>query len=118
MLPIRRRRQDILTHLAVAAQGYAALRTIERTNESLARAIDTAATTTLSAVRAAALAARAVATAERVERGLASLGIGDALAEANLALDAVDRTKVTVLEAVRSALRAVHDDAMPPGARD
>ena len=58
---IRRRRQEILTQLAVAMQGYASLQIVEETNTEVARAMETATTTTAAALRTAVMVAQAVA---------------------------------------------------------
>lgn len=60
LYPVRRRRQEILTQLAVAAQGYAALRVVEKNNHELMRAIQTATTTTTAALRTAVMVAQAL----------------------------------------------------------
>ena len=39
LFPVRHRRQEILTQLAVAVQGYAALRVVEINNRELVRAV-------------------------------------------------------------------------------
>jgi uncharacterized protein YaaN involved in tellurite resistance len=57
---IRRRRQEILTQLAVATQGYSSLRIVRESNDELARAIATATTTTAGALRTAVMVAQAV----------------------------------------------------------
>jgi len=111
VFPIRLRRREILTHLAVAAQGYAALRVIEATNDDLIRTIDTAVATTIAAVRAAARAVRIMTTAALVERARAGLALNEELARAGRALDAVERSELTVLEAVQSTLKTIQDDA-------
>lgn len=58
---IRRRRQEILTQLAVTTQGYASLRIVEESNEGIVRALATATTTTATALRTAVIVAQAVA---------------------------------------------------------
>jgi len=58
---IRRRRQEILTQLAVTTQGYAALRIVEERNEGMVHALATATTTTAAALRTAVMVAQAVA---------------------------------------------------------
>lgn len=60
LFPVRHRRQDILTQLAVATQGYAALRVVEKNNEEVIRAIQTATTTTVAALRTAVMVAQAL----------------------------------------------------------
>ena len=60
LFPVRRRRQEILTQLAVAAQGHAALRVVEQNNHEVVRAIKTATTTTVAALRTAVMVAQAL----------------------------------------------------------
>ena len=60
LFPVRRRRQEILTQLAVAVQGYAALRVVETNNRELIRAVRTATTTTVAALRTAVMVAQAL----------------------------------------------------------
>jgi uncharacterized protein YaaN involved in tellurite resistance len=60
LYPVRRRRQEILTQLAVAVQGYAALRVVETNNRELIRAVRTATTTTVAALRTAVMVAQAL----------------------------------------------------------
>ncbi len=58
---IRRRRQEILTQLAVMTQGYASLQIVEESNHGMVRALATATTTTAAALRTAVMVAQAVA---------------------------------------------------------
>jgi uncharacterized protein YaaN involved in tellurite resistance len=60
LFPVRQRRQDILTQLAVATQGYAALRIVRDNNQQVVRAIQTATTTTVAALRTAVMVARSL----------------------------------------------------------
>jgi uncharacterized protein YaaN involved in tellurite resistance len=60
LYPVRRRRQEILTQLAVSVQGYAALRVVEVNNRELVRAVRTATTTTVAALRTAVMVAQAL----------------------------------------------------------
>ncbi len=60
LFPVRQRRQDILTQLAVATQGYAALHIVLDNNQQVVRAIRTVTTTTMVALRTAVLVARAL----------------------------------------------------------
>jgi uncharacterized protein YaaN involved in tellurite resistance len=60
LFPVRHRLQDILTQLAVAAQGYAALRVVQQNNQEVSRAIQTATTTTAAALRTAVMVAQAL----------------------------------------------------------
>ncbi|MFL6241204.1 MAG: toxic anion resistance protein [Actinomycetes bacterium] len=60
LFPVRHRRQEILTQLAVSVQGYAALRVVEMNNRELIRAVRTATTTTVAALRTAVMVAQAL----------------------------------------------------------
>ena len=55
---VRQRRRDLMMHLAVASQGQASLLRIEQGNADVIRALRSAATTTLTALRNAALVLR------------------------------------------------------------
>ena len=61
LFPIRQRRQDILTQLAVAAQGYLALDLVRKNNVELVKGVERAQTTTVSALRTAVIVAQALA---------------------------------------------------------
>jgi uncharacterized protein YaaN involved in tellurite resistance len=61
LFPVRQKRQDLLTQLAVAVQGYLALDLIRRNNVELIKGVDRATTTTVSALRTAVIAAQALA---------------------------------------------------------
>ncbi len=128
---VRRRRQEILTELAVATQGYAALRIVEQNNDEVIRAIAAATNTTAAALRTAAMVAQAAAsqraTLEQLEmagqataamEGQAAMlaaHVPDALsrvetlrgawAEVSAALDRVDAQKAEALRTISSADR-------------
>lgn len=59
--PIRQRHQDLLTQLAVSAQGYLALDLVRRNNDELIRGVERAVTTTVAALRVALLVSGALA---------------------------------------------------------
>lgn len=61
LFPIRQRRQDILTQLAVSAQGYLALDLVRKNNIELIKGVERAQTTTISALRTAVIVAQALA---------------------------------------------------------
>lgn len=61
LFPIRQRRQDILTQLAVAVQGYLALDLVRKNNIELIKGVDRAQTTTIAALRTAVIVAQALA---------------------------------------------------------
>lgn len=58
---VRQKQQDLLTQLAVSAQGYLALDVIRRNNLELVKGVDRATTTTVAALRTAVIAAQALA---------------------------------------------------------
>ncbi|WP_181776394.1 toxic anion resistance protein [Amycolatopsis pittospori] len=59
--PIRQRHQDLLTQLAVSAQGYLALDLVRRNNDELIRGIERAVSTTVAALRVALMVSGALA---------------------------------------------------------
>jgi hypothetical protein len=73
LFPVRQRLQDILTQLAVATQGYAALRIVEQNNHEVIRAIGTATTTTTAALRTAVMVSQAVAAQRLIREQLAAV---------------------------------------------
>jgi uncharacterized protein YaaN involved in tellurite resistance len=101
--PVRRRRQEILTQLAVAVQGYAALRVVEVNNRELVRAVRTATTTTVAALRTAVMVAQAL-TNQRL--------VSDQV-------KAVNETTSAMIESTSSVLReqtaTVEQQAASPG---
>lgn len=60
LFPIRQRRQDIMTQMAVAVQGYLALDLVRRNNIELIRGVDRAQTTTIAALRTAVIVSQAL----------------------------------------------------------
>jgi uncharacterized protein YaaN involved in tellurite resistance len=72
LFPVRQRRQDILTQLAVAMQGYAAVLIVRKNNEDLIQSVHRATTTTVAALQTAVLVAQSIAdqqlVAEQVRR--------------------------------------------------
>jgi len=58
---VRQKEQDLLTELAVSAQGYMALDMIRQNNLELIKGVDRATTTTVSALRTAVLVSQALA---------------------------------------------------------
>jgi uncharacterized protein YaaN involved in tellurite resistance len=61
LFTIRQKHQDILTQLAVSAQGYLALDVVRKNNVELIKGVDRATTTTISALRTAVIVAQALA---------------------------------------------------------
>ncbi|WP_406832478.1 toxic anion resistance protein [Pedococcus sp. KACC 23699] len=60
LFAVRQRRQDIMTQMAVAVQGYMALGLIHKNNQELIRGVDRAQTTTLAALRTAIIVSQAL----------------------------------------------------------
>ncbi|MFJ7201983.1 toxic anion resistance protein [Streptomyces sp. NPDC098789] len=66
LFPVRQKHQDLLTQLAVCAQGYLAMDVVRRTNDELVKGVDRAATTTVSALRIAVMLASALDSQRKV----------------------------------------------------
>ncbi|MET9919808.1 toxic anion resistance protein [Streptomyces sp. NPDC006435] len=66
LFPVRQKHQDLLTQLAVCAQGYLAMDVVRRNNDELIRGVDRAATTTVSALRIAVMLASALESQRKV----------------------------------------------------
>jgi uncharacterized protein YaaN involved in tellurite resistance len=60
LFPIRQRRQDIMTQMAVAVQGYMALDLVRKNNVELIKGVDRAQTTTVAALRTAVIVSQAL----------------------------------------------------------
>jgi uncharacterized protein YaaN involved in tellurite resistance len=61
LFAVRQKHQDLLTQLAVAAQGYLALDLVRKNNIELIKGVDRATTTTVAALRTAVIVAQALA---------------------------------------------------------
>ena len=61
LFAVRQRRQDIMTQMAVAVQGYLALDLVRKNNQELIRGVDRAQTTTVAALRTAVIVSQALA---------------------------------------------------------
>jgi len=135
----RRRRAEILTQLAVAMQGLAALRIVHASNRDVIEALDAAISTTAAALRTAVLVAQAVAgrrvalvrveaarraarelaeSAATLEAGARSAGdeaesLRAAWAQVRATLEQVEARRAQVLDAIASADR----DIGPAGGR-
>ncbi|MGW6686028.1 toxic anion resistance protein [Streptomyces sp. NPDC054961] len=66
LFPVRRKHQDLLTQLAVCAQGYLAMDVVRRNNDELIKGVERAATTTVSALRIAVMLASALDSQKKV----------------------------------------------------
>jgi uncharacterized protein YaaN involved in tellurite resistance len=72
---VRQKRQDLLTQLAVNAQGYLALELVRKNNLELIKGVDRATTTTVSALRTAVIVAQALTNQTLVLSQIAALNI-------------------------------------------
>jgi len=112
---VRRRRRDLLLQLAVATQGYSALRVIEQDNLDVIWAIRAATTTTVSALRTAMFAGRALA--DRRRSGQAGgRRIEGAWDEVLGAVDEVDARKRRTLEEIAARPTATGAELTDPAA--
>ncbi|OIJ88541.1 toxic anion resistance protein [Streptomyces sp. MUSC 14] len=66
LFPVRQKHQDLLTQLAVCAQGYLAMDVVRRSNDELVKGVDRAATTTVSALRISVMLASALDSQKKV----------------------------------------------------
>ncbi|WP_225826904.1 toxic anion resistance protein [Streptomyces naphthomycinicus] len=66
LFPVRQKHQDLLTQLAVCAQGYLAMDVVRRSNDELIKGVDRAATTTVSALRISVMLASALDSQKKV----------------------------------------------------
>jgi uncharacterized protein YaaN involved in tellurite resistance len=73
LFPVRQKVQDLLTQLAVSAQGYLALDLIRKNNVELIKGVDRATTTTVSALRTAVIVAQALANQKLVLEQISAL---------------------------------------------
>ena len=77
LLPLRARRADLATQLAVALQASAALRIVEQNNRDLIGAVRTATGTTIAALRTSQLVGEALQQRMAVGRAVAEPGAGN-----------------------------------------
>ncbi|MHB9859432.1 toxic anion resistance protein [Streptomyces sp. YIM S03343] len=66
LFPVRQKHQDLLTQLAVCAQGYLAMDVVRRNNDELIKGVERAATTTVSALRISVMLASALENQKKV----------------------------------------------------
>ncbi|ACZ86156.1 toxic anion resistance protein [Streptosporangium roseum] len=73
LFTVRQKHQDILTQLAVSAQGYLALDLVRKNNLELSKGVDRATTTTVAALRTAVTVAQALANQKLVLEQITAL---------------------------------------------
>jgi uncharacterized protein YaaN involved in tellurite resistance len=103
LFPIRQRRQDLTTQIAVSVQGYLALDMIRKNNLELIKGVERARTTTVAALRTAVIVAQALANQRLV---LDQIG---ALNEATNSM--IDRTS----ELLKQQTTMIHEQAAASG---
>ncbi|MCU1481455.1 MAG: toxic anion resistance protein [Subtercola sp.] len=103
LFPIRQRRQDLTTQIAVSVQGYLALDMIRKNNLELIKGVERARTTTVAALRTAIIVAQALANQRLV---LDQIG---ALNETTNSM--IERTS----EALKQQTAMIHEQAASSG---
>jgi uncharacterized protein YaaN involved in tellurite resistance len=103
LFPIRQRRQDLTTQIAVSVQGYLALDVLRKNNVELIKGVERARTTTVSALRTAVVVAQAL---ENQRLVLDQIG---ALNDATNAM--IDRTS----ELLKQQTGMIHEQASSSG---
>jgi uncharacterized protein YaaN involved in tellurite resistance len=84
LYPVRQRHQDLLTQLAVCAQGYLALDVIRRNNDELVKGVERAVGTTVTALRIGMVVAAALADQrEVIDQVDAVRGLTDGILRSN-----------------------------------
>ncbi|GGN08402.1 toxic anion resistance protein [Lentzea pudingi] len=87
LFSLRQRHQDLLTQLAVCAQGYLALDVVRRNNDELIKGVERAVSTTVTALRIGVTVAAALAgQREVIDQVDAVRGLTDSLLRSNAAL--------------------------------
>ncbi|MEU8621786.1 toxic anion resistance protein [Streptomyces sp. NPDC048623] len=86
LFPVRQKQQDLLTQLAVCAQGYLAMDVVRRNNDELIKGVDRATTTTVTALRIAVMLASALDHQKKVVEQVNALrGTTETLIQGNAA---------------------------------
>lgn len=114
---LRQRHQDLLTQLAVCAQGYLALDVVRRNNDELIKGIERAVSTTVTALRiGVAVAAALAGQREVIDQVDAVRGLTDSILQSNATLMSVQgqdvqriaSTPAVGIEAVRTSFDQIY----------
>ncbi len=114
---LRQRHQDLLTQLAVCAQGYLALDVVRRNNDELIKGIERAVSTTVTALRiGVAVAAALAGQREVIDQVDAVRGLTDSILRSNATLMSVQgqdiqriaSTPAVGIEAVRTSFDQIY----------
>ncbi|MFP3988273.1 toxic anion resistance protein [Streptomyces sp. E11-3] len=100
LFPVRQKHQDLLTQLAVCAQGYLAMDVVRRNNDELIKGVDRAATTTVSALRIAVMLSSALDSQRKVVEQVNALrGTTDELIRGNAEMLATQSGEIQAIAA-------------------
>lgn len=114
---LRQRHQDLLTQLAVCAQGYLALDVVRRNNDELIKGIERAVSTTVTALRiGVAVAAALAGQREVIDQVDAVRGLTDSILKSNATLmslqgqdiQRIASTPAVGIEAVRTSFDQIY----------
>ncbi|MGW5422668.1 toxic anion resistance protein [Streptomyces sp. NPDC003943] len=117
LFPVRQKHQDLLTQLAVCAQGYLAMDVVRRNNDELIKGVDRAATTTVTALRIAVMLASALDHQKKVVEQVKALqGTTEQLIQGNAAalagqsgdIQRLAAEPAVGLETVRTAFQQIY----------
>ncbi|MFJ9827594.1 toxic anion resistance protein [Streptomyces sp. NPDC101160] len=117
LFPVRQKHQDLLTQLAVCAQGYLAMDVVRRNNDELIKGVDRAATTTVTALRIAVMLASALDHQKKVVEQVTALrGTTEQLIQGNAAalagqtgdIQRLAAEPAVGLETVRTAFQQIY----------
>ena len=114
---LRQRHQDLLTQLAVCAQGYLALDVVRRNNDELVKGVERAVSTTVTALRiGVAVAAALAGQREVIDQVDAVRGLTDSILKSNATLmssqgqdvQRIAATPAVGIEAVRTSFDQIY----------
>ncbi|MFJ4690005.1 toxic anion resistance protein [Streptomyces sp. NPDC088766] len=117
LFPVRQKHQDLLTQLAVCAQGYLAMDVVRRNNDELIKGVDRAATTTVSALRISVMLASALDNQKKVVEQVNALrgttedlirGNAEMLATQSGEIQRIAADPAVGAETLRTAFQQIH----------
>lgn len=117
LFPVRQKHQDLLTQLAVCAQGYLAMDVVRRNNDELIKGVDRAATTTVSALRIAVMLASALENQRKVTQQIGEIrqttedlirGNADMLATQSGEIQRIAADPAVGVETLRAAFQQIY----------
>lgn len=117
LFPVRQKHQDLLTQLAVCAQGYLAMDVVRRNNDELIKGVERAATTTVSALRISVMLASALENQKKVVEQVNALrgttedlirGNAEMLASQSGEIQRIAADPAVGVETLRSAFQQIY----------